>query len=172
MDASDSALRSAPSLRTIARSAAGLAGVTGAYGVLALLGAFGPVACISESAGGEGVSSEAAGSSGVTAPSGEAADGCVSGIDYLLGGGGEIVPQFFAWPMVLLVFVALGVAAAWTGRRRAAWLVALVGVAVSLVGFLSIGWYFALPTVFLLIAAAALSAEARRGFEGPGKAEA
>jgi hypothetical protein len=171
MDASDSALRSAPSLRTIARSAAGLAGVTGAYSVLALLGAFGPVACISESASGEGVSSEAAGSSGVTSTSGEAADGCVSGIDYLLSGG-RVAPEFFAWPMVLLVFVALGVAAAWTGRGRATWLVAIAGVAISLAGFLSIGRYFALPALFLLVAAAALSAEARRGFEGREKAEA
>lgn len=174
MDTPDS---SGSTLQTVARSAAGLAGLTGAYGVLALLGAFGTVACPNESVTGEGVSSEGASDAGASSAegmssSGGAADSCASGIDYLLGAGGEVAPEFFAWPAVLLALVALGGAAAWTGRRRATWLVALVGAGISVAGFLSVGRYFALPALFLLVAAVALSAEARRGFEGPEKAEA
>lgn len=158
------------SLRTVARIAAGLAGLTGAHGVLALLGAFGPAACINESASGEGVDSEgttdgAAGGADAST-SGEVADGCVSGIDYVLGGAGGNAPEVFAWPLVLLGLVTVGGVAAWTGRRRATWAAAVAGAVVSIAGFLSIGWYFALPSLFLLVAAAALTVAASWGLDG------
>jgi hypothetical protein len=170
MASRDSFLRSKPSLRTVARSAAGLAGLTGGYGVLALLGAFGSVACVGESVSGEGTGAEGASGANAISIVGEATDGCVSGTGHLLSGG-EVAPEFFAWPAVLLAVVTLGVAAAWTGHKRATWLVALAAVAVSVAGFLSIGRHFVLPALFLLVAAVALTVESRRGIEGPGRTE-
>ena len=142
------------SLRRVARGAAGLAGLTGAYGVLSMMGAFGPVSCwtgssTTESSDGETVT--------------EVTSGCEAGIDYLFGSTGGNAPVLFFWAMVLLALVGVGSVAAWTGRRGVAWGCAGVGVVVSIIGVMSIGWYFMLPTLFLLVAATALTADARRG---------
>jgi hypothetical protein len=137
-----------PTLRTVARGAAGVAGLTGLYGSLSLLGAFGPVSCwTARSAGSDGV---------VTTTR-----GCEAGIDYLLGRTGGNAPVLFFWALALLGLVALGVAAVRTGRRRVTWATALAGAVVSVLGLMSIGWYFMVPTLSLLVAAAALTAAAR-----------
>lgn len=138
-------MHSTPSLRAVARGAAGIAAISGALGGLSLLGAFGPVSCWT---------------SGSSA--GEVTRGCESGIDFLLGSTTGNVPVLFFWAVALLGFAALGATAAWSGRRRVTWGLALVGVVVSVVGVMSVGWYFALPTLCLLLAATSLTVAARR----------
>lgn len=143
----------APSLRRVARAAAGVAGLSGGLGFLSLMGAFGPITCStgrSRTGGGEVTVSRE----------------CSAGIDYLLGGAGGNAPVLFFWAMVLLGIVGVGVAAAWTGHRRVAWVTVLVGTVVSIIGLMSIGWYFVLPTLSLLVAATALSVAARRRDDG------
>lgn len=70
--------------------------------------------------------------------------------------------MLFFWAVVLLALVALGGVAAWTGHRYVTAASAGVGLIISLIGIMSIGWYFMLPTLFLLIAAIVLSIKARR----------
>lgn len=147
-----------PSLRGVARGAAGLAGATGAAGFLHLMGAFGPVTCWT------GRSQTGDGEVTVTR-------GCSAGIDYLFGSGGN-APVLFFWAVVLLVLVALGTAAAWTGRRRITWVTVAFGVVISVIGMMSIGWYFVLPTLCLSAAATALSVDARRSGDGGGETTA
>lgn len=142
------------SLRGLARGAAGLAGVTGGAGFLHLMGAFGPVSCWT------GRSQTGDGEVTVTR-------GCSAGIDYLFGSGGN-APVLFFWAVALLVLVAVGGVAAWTGHRRVTWVTVVVGVVVSVIGAMSIGWYFVLPTLSLLTAATALSVETRRTGDGDG----
>ena len=135
-----------PSLQGVARGAGVAAALSGLAGVLSMLGAFGPIYCRTE---------RMASSDGTSAVSRT----CGSGIDYLLGNGGGNAATFFAWAMVLLAVV---VGAVWTGRRRLLWGTALVGTVVSVIGLMSIGWYFVLPTACLLLAATALTGRARR----------
>ncbi|RDI69959.1 hypothetical protein [Halopelagius longus] len=142
-----------PSLRRVARVAAVAAGLSGGLGFLSLMGAFGPISCWTSQSSTDG---------GETTVS----RGCSAGIDYLLSGAGGNAPVLFFWAMVLLVVVAVGVSAAWTGRRRVVWLTVLVGVVVSIIGLMSIGWYFVLPTLSLSVAAVALTVAARRGDDG------
>ena len=138
-----------PSLQGVARTAGVVAALSGLAGVLSMLGAFGPIYCRTE---------RMASSDGTSAVSRT----CGSGIDYLLGNGGGNAATFFAWAMVLLAVVVVGVGAVWTGRRRLLWGTALVGTVVSVIGLMSIGWYFVLPTACLLLAATALTGRARR----------
>jgi len=149
------------SLRRLARGAAGLAGLVGSYGVLHLMGAFGPVSCwTSRSASG---SASQNGTATSTTPT--VTRGCESGIDAVLGGGppgGGNAEVLFSWALVLLVLVAVGGWAAWTGRRGVAWATVVAGAAITVVGVFSIGWYFLGPTVLLAVAATARSVEARR----------
>lgn len=145
--------------RRVARGAAGLAGLTGAYGFLYMMGAFGPVSCWTGHS--EGGSSQSSAGSGAETTA-EVTRGCTAGVDYLLSGAGGNAPVLFFWAVVLLGLVALGGAAAWTGRRSITWVTAVAGVVVSVIGVWSIGWYFVLPTLFLLAAATALTVEARR----------
>lgn len=150
------------SLGLLARGATAVAGLAGAYGVLHLLGAFGPVSCWeSRSASG---SASANGTTTTTTPT--VTRGCESGIDVLLGtagppGGGNAA-TLFAWATVLAVLVAGGCWAAWTDRRRLAWASVLVGAAVTVIGVFSIGWFFLGPTLGLFVAATARSVAARR----------
>lgn len=150
------------SLGLLSRGATTLAGLAGAYGVLHLLGAFGPVTCWeSRSAGG---SASAGGAETTTAPT--VTRGCESGIDFLLGttgppGGGNAA-TLFGWATVLAVLVVAGCWAAWTDRRRVAWASVVVGAAVTVVGVFSIGWFFLAPTLGLFTAATARSVAARR----------
>ena len=149
-------------LSRTARIAAGLAGLSGAAGFLRLMGAFGPVSCwTSVSAGGTATSAGGPASTETTV-----ARGCEAGIDYLLGGGGGNAGVFFFWAVVLLVLVTVGGVAAWTGHRYVTSMAAGVGVVVSILGLWSIGWYFMLPTVFLIAAAIALTVDARRDSDG------
>jgi len=141
------------SLRRLASGAAAVAVATGAYGFLAMMGAFGPVSCWT---------SRSASSTGEATTS----RGCTAGVDYLLGGAGGNAPVLFFWAIVLLSLVALGGVAAWRGRRYLTWTTAAVGVAVSVVGMMSVGWYFVLPTLSLLVAAAALTLAERGAAEG------
>jgi hypothetical protein len=141
------------SLRGLASGAGAVAVATGAYGFLAMMGAFGPVSCWT---------SRSASSTGEVTTS----RGCTAGVDYLLGGAGGNAPVLFFWAVVLLGLVALGGVAAWRGRRYLTWTTAAVGVAVSVVGVMSVGWYFVLPTLSLLVAAAALTLAERRAAEG------
>ena len=147
-------------LDRLARGSAALAGLVGGYHVLALMGAFGPVSCWeSQSAGGTATRN---GSETTTTP--VVTRGCESGIDAVLGGGppgGGNAEVLFAWALVLLALVAVGGGAAWTGRRRTTWGVVVAGASVSVVGVFSIGWYFLVPTLLLLVAATARSVEAR-----------
>ena len=138
-----------PSLQGVARGAGVGAALSGLAGVLSMLGAFGPIYCRTE---------RMASSDGTSAVSRT----CGSGIDYLLGNAGGNAATFFAWAMVLLAVVVFGVGAVWTGRRRLLWGTALVGTVVSVIGLMSIGWYFVLPTACLLLAATALTGRARR----------
>lgn len=139
----------APSLDRLSRGAAAVSGITGVYGVLAMMGAFGGVSCwTSRSTTGDGT---------VTTSS-----GCEAGIDYLLGRTSGNAPVLFFWSAVLFGLVSVGCLAVWTGHRRVAWVTVGVGVAVSLLGVMSIGWYFLLPTLFLLVAAVASTVAARR----------
>lgn len=148
-----------PSLHRVARSAAGLAGLTGAYGFLALMGAFGPVSCWTSASS----SQPATESGGITSSEVTVTRGCEAGIDYLLGSPGGNASVLFFWAVVLLGFVALGGVAAWTEHRYITWVIAVVGVIISIIGLMSIGWYFMLPTLFLLAAATTLTVKARRG---------
>ncbi len=151
-----------PSLRNIARSAAALAGLTGAIGFLSLMGAFGPVSCWTSRSG----SSEATSGGEVTTTTTEVARGCEAGIDYFLGSASGNAPVLVFWAVVLVGLVSLGGAAVWTGRRRTTWATAVVGAVISVIGLMSIGWYFMLPTLFLLVAAATLTTEVRRNTDG------
>lgn len=88
------------------------------------------------------------------------------GIDFLLGGagppGGGNAPVLFFWTVVLLALVALAGYTVWTRRRRVVWGLGVAGVGISILGLWSIGWYFMLPTLFVLVAAALLSADVWR----------
>ena len=150
------------SLKRLARGAATLAGLVGAYNVLHLMGAFGPVSCWTGYSGGGSASGD--GVETTVAPT--VTRGCESGIDFLLGtegppGGGN-AQILFSWAFVLLVLVALGWYGAWTGRRYVVWVTAVAGGAVTVVGVFSIGRYFLLPTLLLSVAAVALSVDVRR----------
>ncbi|MGQ4555926.1 hypothetical protein [Halobellus sp. GM3] len=151
------------SLRRVTRGATALAALTGAYNFLALMGAFGPVSCWT----GASSSGSASSNGTVTTTTTTVTRGCESGIDFLLSGGGQAgggnASVLFSWALVLLALVAVGGYAAWMGRRRVTWLTVVAGAAITAVGMFSIGWYFLLPTAFLLIAATTLSMEARRG---------
>lgn len=157
--------------RRVARGAAVLAAVAGLVGVLSLMGAFGPVTCATESASGSGAASDDGTATAGSTDRVETPHGCVSGIDYLLGDTGGNAAALFFWPLVLAALVALGGAAAWTGRRRLTWVAAGAGAVVSVAGFMSIGWYFALPTLALVVAATALTVERRRGARGETSSE-
>ncbi|WP_248897002.1 hypothetical protein [Haloplanus halobius] len=152
-------MNSARSLQRLARGAATVAGLVGAYHFLFLMGAFGPVSCWrSTSATGSAASN---GTETTTTPT--VTRGCESGIDALLGGaGGGNAQILFSWALVLLVLVAVGVYSSWTNRRRLTWGTVVAGAAITVVGVFSIGWYFLLPTLFLLLSATALSVDARR----------
>ena len=152
-------------LRRLARGSAVLSALAGGYGVLHMMGAFGPVSCWRSYS-----SSGSASSNGtVTTTTPTVTRGCESGIDALLGPGGFLgggnAGVLFSWSLVLLALVAVGGYGAWTGRRYVTWAAVVAGAAITVVGVFSIGWFFLLPTVFLLVAAAALSAEARNADE-------
>lgn len=123
----------------VARIASGVAGLTGTYGFLYLMGTFGPVSC--QTSGG--------------------AEGCVSGINYLVGGTGGDASTLFFWATLLLGLVAIGGVATWTNRRRITWGTAIVGVGLSVLS-LWLGWFFMASALGLLTAAIALSVGARR----------
>lgn len=148
-------------LRRLARGAAVLAGLVGVYNFLYLMGAFGPVSCWRSYSGGEPATSN---DTDTTSPT--MTRECESGIDALLGGGGQPgggnAEVLLFWALVLLVLVALGVYSAWVGRRHITWATVLAGVAITIIGVFSIGWFFLLPTLFLLTAAVALSVKAHR----------
>ncbi|MFC6988376.1 hypothetical protein ACFQJD_06045 [Haloplanus sp. GCM10025708] len=149
-------------LRRLARVAATLAAFAGIHHVLYLLGAFGPVSCWeAQSASG---TASANGSATTTTPT--VTRGCESGIDFLLGSfgpaGGGNAGVLFSWALVLSVLVALGVYGTWTERRYLVGTTVVAGAATTVVGVFSIGWFFLLPTLFLFVAATALTVEARR----------
>lgn len=143
----------------LARGAAGLAGITGSAGFLYLMGAFGPVSCWA---------SESVSSSGEVTTS----QGCEAGIDYLFGSTGGNASVLFFWAVVLLGLVILGGGATWARKRRITWLTVVAGVVISILGVWSIGWYYVLPTLFLLIAATVLTIDARRRTNGKQSASA
>jgi hypothetical protein len=97
----------------------------------------------------------------VTATGPTVSRGCESGIDFLLGTGGPPgggnAQVLFSWAVVLLVLVAVGVFGAWSERSRLTWLMVVIGASVTVIGVFSIGWYFLLPTLFLAVAATALT---------------
>nr|WP_233340522.1 hypothetical protein [Haloprofundus sp. MHR1] len=146
-----------PSLRGVARGAGVLAWLSGGYGFLFMLGAFGPVSCWTSRTATE--TSSGASTTVVTR-------GCEAGIDYLFGSTGGNAPVLFGWAMVLIGLVAFGGAAAWVGYRHLTWASAVVGTIISIIGVMSIGWYFMFPTLCLLIAAIALTVKARRESTG------
>jgi len=140
------------SIRLLHRTAIGtavLAFLTGLYGFLKLMGAFGPVSCWT------GQSQSSAGSVVTT-------HGCEAGVDYLYGSTAGNAPVLFFWAVVLLGLVAIGVVATWTGHRWITWATVVVGITISLLGLLSIGWAFMGPTLFLLISAAAMTVARRQ----------
>lgn len=137
-------------LRRTALGTAVLAFLSGLYGVLTLLGAFGPVDCWT------GQSQSSTGTVVTT-------HGCEAGIDYLYGSTAGNAPVLFFWSMVLLGLVVIGLVATWTGHRRVTWATVVVGVAISLLGLFSVGWTFMGPTLFLLIAAVAMTVAHREG---------
>lgn len=139
---------STQALHRIARSAAGLASLTGLFGVLTLLGAFGPVSCWTSGSG--------------SGTEDTVSRGCVAGIDYLLETTTGNAPVLFFWATVLLALTTLGGVAVWTGHRYTTWLIAAAGGVFSIIGLTSIGWYFLLPTLCLAVAATALTVNARR----------
>lgn len=148
-------------LDRLARAAAALAGLVGVYHFLALMGAFGPVSCWE----GRSASGTATQNGTETTTTPTVTRGCESGIDAILGGGppgGGNAEVLFSWALVLLALVAVGGVAAWTGRRRTTWATVVAGAAICVVGMFSIGWYFLVPTLLLLVAATARSVEARR----------
>jgi hypothetical protein len=146
-------------LQRLARGAATLAGLVGAYHFLYLMGAFGPVSCWrSYSASGSASSNGT-----VTTTTPTVTRGCTSGIDALLGGSqGGNAGVLFSWATVLAVLVLVGGYGAWTGRRLLTWGTVVAGAAITVVGAFSIGWFFLLPTLFLFVAATARSVDARR----------
>ena len=137
-------------LRRTALGTAILAFLSGSYGILTLLGAFGPVDCWT------GQSQSSSGSVVTT-------HGCEAGIDYLYGSTAGNAPVLFFWAMVLLGLVVIGLVATWTGHRRVTWATAVVGFAISILGLLSIGWVFIGPALLLLISAAAMTVARREG---------
>ncbi|MFB6080192.1 MAG: hypothetical protein ABEJ81_04260 [Haloferacaceae archaeon] len=149
---------SAPAPRRIARGAATVAGLVGAYHVLYLMGAFGPVSCWT----GYAVSGSATSNGTETTTTPTVTHGCTSGIDALLGTDGGNAGVLFFWAVALLVLVALGWYGAWTARRRVTWVTVVAGAAVTVAGAFSVGWYFLVPTLCLLVAAVALSVDAGR----------
>lgn len=129
-----------------AGTATGLLGtLAGLFGTLSMLGAFGPV-------------------SRWTARSsdGTVRTGSESGIDYLLGSTGGNAPVLFFWSMVLLALSVLAAYAVLTERRRLVAALALVASAITVIGLMSLGWYFAVPALSLVVAAMLFSADARR----------
>lgn len=150
------------SLRRLVQAATILASLVGSYHVLYLLGAFGPVSCWT----GRSVSGSASSNGTETTTAPTVTHGCESGIDFLLGAGGPSgggnAGVLFSWAFVLLVLVALGGYSAWTERQYLTWGVVVAGAGVTIVGLFSIGWYFLLPTLFLGIAATALTVRASR----------
>ncbi|SEP10036.1 hypothetical protein SAMN04487948_11414 [Halogranum amylolyticum] len=146
-----------PSLRDVARGAGVLAVLSGGYGFLAMLGAFGPVSCWTSRTATE--TSSGASTTVVTR-------GCEAGIDYLFGSTGGNAPVLFFWAVMLIGLVAIGGGAAWGGYRHLTWASAVVGTIISIIGVMSIGWYFMFPTLCLLIAAIALTVKARRESTG------
>ena len=125
-----------------------------------MMGAFGPVSCWRSYSSSGSASSN--GTSTTTTPT--VTSGCESGIDFLLGSGGPSggnAGVLFSWSLALAVLVAVGGYAAWTGHRRVTWATVVAGAVITVIGVFSIGWFFLLPTVFLAIAATALSMEAR-----------
>lgn len=154
-------------LRRVARAGAVLASLVGAYHVLFLLGAFGPVSCWRSSS----ASGSASRNGTVTATEPTVSSGCVSGVDVLLGGGGPPsggnAQALFSWALVLLVLVALGSYSTWTERRYVTWGTVLAGATITVIGMFSIGWFFLLPTLFLLVAVIALTTEAHRSEATP-----
>ena len=146
-----------PTLHRLARGAAVLACLAGVYNGLYLLGAFGPVSCWVSYTG----SGSAASDGSETTSTQTVTRGCESGIDAILGSGDGNAQVLFSWALVLFGLVALGGYGAWTGRRYVAWGAVVGGAAITVVGVFSIGWYFLLPTLSLLVAATALSVDAR-----------
>lgn len=149
-------------LRRTALTSGALAVISGLYGVLSLMGAFGPVSCWER----QSVSGSASqnGSTGPTTT--EVSRGCKAGIDFPLGSagppGGGNAAVLFGWAMVLLGVVALGSFAVASGRHRLTWVAGGVGAVVSVLGIWSVGWYFMLPAFFLLVAAGAQHVRAQR----------
>lgn len=131
--------------RWVVRGAVTFACLSGAFGSLFLLGAFGPVSCWT---------GESGSSTGPTVTT----HGCEAGIDYRYGSTGGNVGVLFFWAAALLALVAFGAIAAWTGHRRLMGATSAVGAAVSILGLLSIGWAFVLPTLSLAVAAVAMGA--------------
>jgi hypothetical protein len=155
-----------PTLQQVAHSAAGLASLTGVYGFLAMMGAFGPVSCWTSKSASQTAIEPTSGGEVVTSSEITVTHGCEAGIDYLFRSTSGNAPVLFFWSVVLLGLVTLGGAAVLTGHRYITWISAVVGVIISIIGVMSIGWYFMLPTLFLLIAATALTVKARRGIDG------
>lgn len=151
------------SLQRGARLSGALALLTGAYGFLSMMGAFGPVSCwTSQSSSG---SASANGTETTTTP--VVTHGCESGIDFLFGTGGPPgggnASVLFSWAVVLLLVVSVAAFGVWTDRRRVVWGMGVIGALVSIIGIWSIGWYFMLPTLFTLVAAGLLTVDARGG---------
>lgn len=140
------------SLRRFARFAGMAAGLTGTYGFLLLMGAFGPISCSTSQS-----SRERSGERASTVTR-----NCEAGVDYLLGSTGGNAPVLFFWAVVLLALTALGVFAVWTERQLLVWVTTGVGVVITAIGVFSIGWQFLFPTLFLFTAATALTVESRR----------
>jgi len=147
-------MSSGRSLRRFARIAGGAAGLSGAYGFLLLMGAFGPVSCWTSRTSGSS-------SDGRVAPT-EVRRGCEAGFDYLLGSTGGNAPVLFFWAVVLLALTSVGVFSIWTGRRLLVWATAGLGVGITIIGMFSIGGQFLFPTLSLFAAAIAFSIRARR----------
>lgn len=95
---------SRPSLRRLARGSAALAALAGGYGVLDMMGAFGPVSCWR----GVGANGSASSNGTVTATAPTVTGGCESGIDALLEPGGGNAGVLFSWSLVLFALVAVG----------------------------------------------------------------
>ena len=142
-----------PSLRGVAHGAGLLACLSGGYGFLFMLGAFGPVSCWTTQTATESASGE---STAVVTRGREAV------IDDLFGRPSGHAPGLCGLALVLIGLVAVGGAAAWLGYRHLTWATAVIGTSISILGVLSIGWFFMFPTLCLLIAAIALTVEARR----------
>lgn len=150
------------SLQRLARGATVLACLVGVYNFLFLMGAFGPVSCWT----GYTTSGSASSNGTETTTTPTITRGCEAGIDFLLGTGGPSgggnAPVLFFWAFVLLLLVALGSYSTWTERQYITWGTVIAGVAITILGLFSIGWYFLLPTLFFLIAAIALSLKSYR----------